>query len=268
MPAVHGAGAGQMTEAGQGSADGPPHGRRAGRGRADPAPAMSRRSFAAMAGGAGLLAAGLASGDATDALAASADEASRPIGPKAALRLLMAGNLRWVRGTARHPRQSPKWRRFLADHQNPFATVVSCIDSRVPPEIVFDCGLGEMFVIRTGAQTLDDQVVLGSIEFGPAFFASARLMFVLGHQGCGAVEKAIGVIRSGGRAPGHIQAVVDALRPAYYVAKPQPGCLVDNMVRAQIRLTVQRLKADPLLGNQLIVGGYYAMASGAVDIIA
>ncbi len=112
-------------------------------------------------------------------------------------------NRRWVRGTARHPRQSPKWRRFLADHQNPFATVVSCIDSRVPPEIVFDCGLGEMFVIRTGAQTLDDQVVLGSIEFGPEFFPSARLMFVLGHQRCGAVGKAIGVIESGGRARAH-----------------------------------------------------------------
>ena len=146
--------------------------------------------------------------------------------------------------------------------------MVSCVDSRVPPEIVFDCGLGEMFVIRTGAQTLDDQVVLGSIEFGPEFFPSARLMFVLGHQRCGAVEKAIGVIESGGRAPGHIQAVVDALRPAYCVAKPQPGDLLDNMVRAQIRLTVQRLKADPLLRNQLIVGGRYAMASGVVEIIA
>jgi carbonic anhydrase len=257
-----------MTEAGRGSGDEPSHGGRADQGRAEPAPEVSRRSFAAMAGGAGLLAAGLAGAGGTDALAASADEASRPIGPNAGLLLLMAGNRRWVRGTARHPRQSPKWRRFLAGHQNPFATVVSCVDSRVPPEIVFDCGLGEMFVIRTGAQTLDDQVVLGSIEFGPVFFPSARLMFVLGHQGCGAVERAIGVIRSGRRAPGHIQAVVDALRPAYYVAKPLPGNLVDNMVRAQIRLTVQRLKANPLLCNQLIVGGYYTMASGVVDIIA
>jgi carbonic anhydrase len=257
-----------MTETGRGSADGLSHGRRADQGRAAPVPAVSRRSFAAMAGGAGLLAAGLAGAGPTGALAASADEASRPIGPNAALRLLMAGNRRWVRGTATHPRQSPKWRRFLADHQNPFATVVSCIDSRVPPELVFDCGLGEMFVIRTGAQTLDDQVVLGSIEFGPEFFGSARLIFVLGHQKCGAVEKAIEVIKSGRRAPGHIQAVVDALRPAYYAAKPQPGDLVDNMVRAQIRLTVQRLKADRLLRSQLIVGGRYAMASGVVDIIA
>jgi len=257
-----------MTEAGRGSADGPPRGRQADQDQAEPVQGVSRRGFVGMAGGAGLLAAGLAGAGATDALAASADEASRPIGPNAGLRILMAGNRRWVRGAAAHPRQSPKWRRFLADHQNPFATVVSCVDSRVPPELVFDCGLGEMFVIRTGAQTLDDQVVLGSIEFGPQFFTSARLMFVLGHQRCGAVEKSIQVIESGGRAPGHIQAVVDALRPAYCVAKRQPGDLVDNMVRAQIRLTVRQLKANPLLGNQLIVGGRYAMASGVVDIIA
>ena len=75
-------------------------------------------------------------------------------------------------------------------------------------------------------------------------------------------------IESGGNAPGHIQAVVDALRPAHYVANPQPGNLLDNMVRAQIRLTVQQLKANPLLCNQLIVGGRYAMASGVVEIIA
>jgi carbonic anhydrase len=257
-----------MTEAGRDSEDGPSQRGRADQGRLEPGHRVSRRNFVGMAGGAGLLAAGLAGADATDALAASADEASRPISPSAGLRVLMAGNRRWVRGTARHPRQSPKWRRYLAYHQNPFATVVSCVDSRVPPELVFDCGLGEMFVIRTGAQTLDDQVVLGSIEFGPTFFPSARLLFVLGHQRCGAVERAIGVIESGGSAPGHIQAVVDALRPAYCVAKPQPGDLVDNMVRAQIRLTVQRLKAEPLLRNQLIVGGRYAMSSGVVNIIA
>lgn len=139
----------------------------------------------------------------------------------------MADNRRWARGTARHPRQSPKWRRFPADHQNPFATLVS------------------------------------RIEFGPQFFASAGLVVVLGHQKCDAVEKAIEVIRSGGRAPG-----TSTLRPAYYAAKPQPGDLVDNMVRAQIRLTVQLLKADPLLGNQLSVAGRCAMASGVVDIIA
>ncbi len=239
---------------------------------------LSRRQFAGIAGGAGLLAAGLTGAGATGsgatgsgtagALAAGPDEDSRPVSPEAGLRVLMAGNRRWVLGRATHPRQSPAWRRYLADHQNPFATVISCIDSRVPPELVFDCGLGEILVIRTGAQTLDPYVVLGSIEFGPVTFTSARLMFVLGHQGCGAVKTAIKYIRSGERAPGHIQAVVNALRPAYYVAKPQRGNLVENMVTAQVRLTVRQLKQDPLLRKQMIVGGRYAMASGVIDIIA
>jgi carbonic anhydrase len=228
---------------------------------------VSRRHFVGVAGGAGLLAAGLAGAGATDALAASAG-GGQPIGPEAGLRALMAGNRRWVLGRAQHPRQSPWWRQRLAYDQRPFATVVSCIDSRVPPELVFDCGLGEILVIRTGAQALDPQVVLGSIEFGPTYLSSARLIFVLGHQGCSAVERAIYYISTRRRAPGHIQAVVDALRPAYYAAKPRRGDLVENMVRAQIRLTVEQLKQNPLLCDQLIVGGRYAMSSGVIDIIA
>jgi carbonic anhydrase len=228
---------------------------------------FSRRHFVGVAGGAGLLAAGLAGAGATDALAASAVD-DQPIGPQAGLRVLMAGNRRWVLGRAKHPRQSPWWREHLAYDQMPFATVISCIDSRVPPELVFDCGLGEILVIRTAAQTLDPQVVLGSIEFGPTYLDSARLMFVLGHQRCSAVEKAIYYISTRRRAPGHIQAVVDALRPAYHVAKRQRGDLVENMVRAQIRLTVEQLKQDPSLCNQLIVGGRYAMSSGVINIIA
>jgi carbonic anhydrase len=156
----------------------------------------------------------------------------------------------------------------------PFATVISCIDSRVPPELVFDRGLGDMFVVRTGAQALDERVVLGSIEFGPVNYASARLMLVLGHQRCGAVEAAIKVIESGGRAPGHIQAVVNALRPAYRVAARQHGDLLDNMIRAQTRLAVQRLKLDRPLRKLIeseglvIVGGHYLLDSGAVQLIA
>jgi carbonic anhydrase len=195
-------------------------------------------------------------------------------GPREALRLLKEGNRRWASGHARHPHQSVPWRWNVAAKQAPFATVVSCIDSRVPPEIVFDRGIGDMFTIRTGAQALDESVVLGSIEFGPHGYPSARLMVVLGHQQCGAISAAIESIESGVRAPGHIQAVVDALRPAYYVAKTQPGDLADNMTRAQTRLTVCRLRQDPLLRclaatkGLMIVGGHYYLRSGLVEIIA
>jgi carbonic anhydrase len=204
---------------------------------------------------------------------AGAPDGQEAPGPGEALRILLAGNQRWISGQPEHPRQSPAWRRHLAPHQEPFAIVVSCIDSRVPPELVFDCGLGDIFVIRTGGQALDQRVVLGSIEFGPVNYHSARLVLVLGHSGCGAVTAALSVIRGGGQAPGHIQAVVDALRPAYHEAMRESGDLLENMIRAQTRLTVRRLQSDPLLSEfiatdgLLIVGCHYDLDSGAVEII-
>jgi carbonic anhydrase len=196
------------------------------------------------------------------------------LSPQEALKVLLDGNGRWVRGELEHPRQTIERRIEVAAHQEPFAVIFSCIDSRVPPEIVFDCGLGDLFVIRTGGEALDDMVVLGSPEFGPSGYASARLIVVLGHQRCGAIIAAIESIQSGVPAPGHISAVVDALRPAYHAAVGQPGDLVENMVRAQIELTVEALRADPLLadlasGDGLaIVGARYDLESGAVEIIA
>jgi carbonic anhydrase len=234
---------------------------------------MSRRGFVGAAGG-GLLAAGLAgSGLVGGGVAAAGEQAGGAPGPRAALRLLMAGNRRWVAGRAAHPHQSVARRQHVAGHQDPFAMVVSCIDSRVPPELVFDRGLGDLFVIRTGAQVLDGGVVLGSIEFGPVNYAATRLLLVLGHQRCGAVAAAIKVITGGGRAPGHIQAVVNALRPAYRAAAGQPGDLLDNMIRAQTRLAVQALTRDRLLrqliaaDGLMIVGGHYLLDSGQVQLI-
>src|SRR5882724_4799935 len=160
---------------------------------------VSRRGFIGAAGAAGIVAA-VGAGGLTDAAAARVDQPP-PATAAAALRLLMEGNKRWVRGRARHPHQSVAWREEVAPHQDPFATVVSCIDSRVPPELVFDRGLSDMFVIRTGAQTLDDRVVLGSVEFGPNAYPSARLIFVLGHARCGAVTAAIPAIQTGQPAP-------------------------------------------------------------------
>ncbi|HXP18113.1 MAG TPA: carbonic anhydrase [Streptosporangiaceae bacterium] len=236
----------------------------------------------AAVGGVGLVAAGAAglagqtaavAADGPDAAAGEAAPGHGP-GPREALRLLMEGNRRWACGQPEHPHQTVAWRHHVASHQDPFATVVSCIDSRVPPEIVFDRGIGDLFAVRTGAQTLDSRVVLGSIEFGPNGYPSARLMFVLGHQNCGAVSAAIAAIQTGERAPGHIQAVVNALRPAYRAAIGQPGDLLDNMIRAQVKLTVGRLKNDPLLAELigqeglLIVGGRYDLTSGLVEIIA
>jgi len=194
--------------------------------------------------------------------------------PQEALQTLLDGNGRWVRGELEHPRQTVERRREVAQHQEPFAVVFSCIDSRVPPELIFDCGLGDLFVFRSGGEALDDMAVLGSLEFGPSGYASARLIIVLGHQRCGAIIAAITSIQTGVPAPGHLTAVVEALRPAYDQAVAQPGDLVENMVRAQVRLTVETLKSDPLLAKLaaddglVIAGARYDLDSGAVELIA
>ena len=251
-------------------ADNPGHTTGRNDSREVPSPSyLSRRHFIRNAGVAGL---GATAGIAVAPVAVSEATESRPTTGQHALGLLLAGNRRWVTGQVRHPHQSIKRRMSLAQSQSPFAVVFSCIDSRVPPELVFDRGLGDMFVIRTGAQTVDD-VTLGSVEFGPEENGTP-LILVLGHQRCGAVIAAINAIQNHGHAPGHIQAVVDALKPAYNVAIHQSGDLVDNMVRAQTKLTVALLKSDPVLaervhaGELMIVGGRYSLDTGGVEIIA
>lgn len=194
--------------------------------------------------------------------------------PRDVLKLLLDGNRRWASGQLEHPHQSVQRRLEVADHQDPLAVIFSCIDSRVPPEIIFDRGIGDLFVIRTGAQALDDEVVLGSIEFGPNGYEPSRPIVVLGHERCGAIMAAIAAIQGGRPAPGHLGAEVDALRPAFDAAVAMPGDLVDNMVRAQIRLTVARLKEDPLIAGLMrehgliVVGGRYDLTSGLVEMIA
>jgi carbonic anhydrase len=194
--------------------------------------------------------------------------------PRDVLKLLLDGNQRWAEGRLEHPHQSVQRRLQVADHQDPLAVIFTCIDSRVPPEIIFDRGIGDLFVIRTGAHALDDQVVLGSIEFGPNGYEPSRPIVVLGHERCGAILAAIASITSGNPAPGHLQAEIDALAPAYDAAVAMPGDLVENMVRAQVRLTVERLKADPLIAALMrehgtpVVGGRYDLTSGLVEMIA
>lgn len=188
-----------------------------------------------------------------------------------ALESLLQGNQHWVAGRLHHPHQTAARRRQVAPKQAPFAVIVSCIDSRVPPEVAFDRGVGDLFVVRTGAETTDD-LVLGSIEFGPVVYHTP-LIVVLGHTDCGAVQEAIVSIETGQHAPGHIGAVVEALRPAYDAVSGDGGNLVEAMVTEQVRLTVAQLRHDPVLrqpiadGSLDVVGGLYHLPSGAVDVI-
>src|SRR5581483_7544207 len=120
------------------------------------------------------------------------------LNPNQALERLLEGNRRWVQERQVQPNRSAERRREVAAGQRPFATVFSCLDSRVPPEIVFDCGIGELATVRTGGHVLDEEVVLGSLRFCTELLGTP-LMLVLGHERCGAVGAAIKAIE--GRQP-------------------------------------------------------------------
>ncbi len=192
---------------------------------------------------------------------------SGPLTPAQALQILHEGNARWAAGTAAHPHQSVARRAEVAAKQRPLATVFSCIDSRVPPELLFDVGLGDLFVVRTAGQTNDD-LIEGASDYGSEE-ARTPLVLVLGHQRCGAVTTAVRALNSGSTVPGRLQKIVDALTPAYHSARNLPGDQIDNTVREQIRLIAAQLRRDPLLGGAdgaaQVVGAYYSLDTGVVD---
>ncbi|MGA2065415.1 MAG: carbonic anhydrase [Thermoguttaceae bacterium] len=181
---------------------------------------------------------------------------------------LKDGNQRFAAGKATHDHQGAERRIEVAKGQKPLAIVVSCSDSRVGPEVVFDQGLGDLFVVRTAGNVVDD-VGLGSIEYAVEHFGTP-LILVLGHQRCGAVSAAV----SGGEVHGHVRAVVEAIRPAVQKVKDQPGDPVENAVRANVREVVKRLQhAAPILPDRIktgklkIVGAYYDLDDGRVELM-
>ncbi len=198
-----------------------------------------------------------------------ADDEKVTIGPDEALRRLLEGNRRHVSGGNTMLQRLTERRRQVATAQSPFATILGCSDSRVPPEIVFDHTLGDLFVIRVAGNVVHGPG-LGSMEYSALHFGTPLIM-VLGHARCGAVTATI----DGDAAPGHVRMLVDAIRPAVEEVKGQPGNLVDNAVRAHVRRVVRELKSSPPIladlvgrGKLKVVGGYYDLDSGKVDIIA
>ncbi|MCA2216229.1 carbonic anhydrase [Jidongwangia harbinensis] len=229
----------------------------------------SRRSVllgAGLAAGAGLAGTGM--------LAASPAAAAEPVhGPAEALARLRAGNQRFITGRPRHPHQTIAHLHKLASGQHPFAITLGCADSRVPPEILFDQGLGDLFDNRVAGNIVDD-LLLGSIEFAVEEFESP-LIVLLGHERCGAITATIDAIRTGGTAPGHIGAIVQALRPIVEPVLSQPGDPVDNAVRANIRAQASQLaeRSDLIAervhsGHLAIVGARYDLDDGRVSLVS
>ena len=183
-----------------------------------------------------------------------------------ALKKLMDGNRRFVSETYDRGDISPGRRAEISKGQRPFAVIVDCSDSRVVPEFIFDQGLGDLFVIRTAGNIVDD-IAIGSVEYAVKHLG-VRLVLVLGHDDCGAVKATV----AGGKAEGHIDAILQAIRPAVAVAMQKPGNLLDNAIAQNVDMVINRLQsAQPILAQALqtgdvrIVGGVYHQKDGSVD---
>jgi carbonic anhydrase len=193
-----------------------------------------------------------------------------------ALRHLLAGNDRFVHGATTGPRRSPEEFRALSKVQNPDAVIVSCADSRVAPEILFDVGLGDIFVVRVAGNVVTDAgpTIKGSIEYAIAEL-NVPLIMILGHTGCGAVKAAKKHIDAKDALPGAINGLVELIKPAVLKSKGAAGDPLDNAVRENVALGIDRLqRLDPILaprfkeGQLKIVGAIYDLSSGKVTLLA
>ncbi len=193
------------------------------------------------------------------------------LAPDEALALLEEGNNAFLSGRLPHPDLSADRRLELAQGQSPFVAYVTCSDSRVPPELLFGRGLGELFIIRNAGNTLN-AVALGSVEYAVAELR-VPLVVVMGHESCGAVKAAMSVVSENARFPGAIGQMVEPIIPAVLEARDAEGDPTEAAVRQNVRRQVSHLRegADPLMlepqaaGTLKVVGAYYDFDEGRVD---
>lgn len=192
--------------------------------------------------------------------------------PDEALNLLIEGNARYVAGEQRE-RDFSVGRSCRATGQAPFAAILGCADSRVAPELAFDQGPGDLFVVRVAGNFVTDEG-LGSLEYGAAVLGT-KVILVLGHSGCGAVNATLTALEQGNDLPGHIAELVHALAPGIEpVLKAHEGDLAANAVIANVRHNVERLRvAEPILAGMVarhelrVIGAVYDLATGKVNFV-
>jgi carbonic anhydrase len=230
---------------------------------------LGRRSLLqiAMAGGLGLAANALNSfvGSVPTAYAAEAET----LDPDAALKKLLDGNQRFMQQKREYPHQAQQRLQEVAQAQHPLVTILSCADSRVPPELVFDQGIGDLFDVRIAGNIVTPES-LGSVEYAAALLGTP-LVLVLGHERCGAVTAAV----KNEKLPGKIGSFVDAIAPAMTRIKKQSLDPVEDLVVANIQYQVEKLRRDSTLLLQLeqsgklkILGGRYDLDTGKVTIVS
>jgi carbonic anhydrase len=188
-----------------------------------------------------------------------------------ALQRLLAGNQRYALNKSIPMNESEQRRIEVAAGQHPFAMIFSCVDSRVPPELVFDEGLGDLFVIRTAGQVIDN-AVLGSLEFGVAELGIPLLM-VLGHEKCGAVKATLEAVEAEATAPAEINFLVEAIRPAIEMSEELEGDHLANAVHVNVELVVEQLNQSAILSDAVaqgalqIIGAIYDLDTGLVEMV-
>src|SRR5690349_2467765 len=173
--------------------------------------------------------------------------------PQDAFELLLAGNERFVAGAPEHPNQDATRRAEIAPGQRPFAVMFGCSDSRLAAEIIFDRGLGDLFVVRTAGHVAGPEV-LGSIEYGVTVLGTP-LVVVLGHDSCGAVTEASESERSGTAPAGYLGDVVERVMPSVLAARAKGFTEVDEFVDEHIRRTVAGLVGRSLLLASEVAAG-------------
>ncbi|MEG4988138.1 carbonic anhydrase [Microcoleus sp. BR0-C5] len=227
---------------------------------------LSRRNSLKLVAGAigtGILAAGAGADLAAPEPAIAQNDST----PDAALQKLIDGNKRFVDSKRQNPNQDFGRLTEVAKSQKPFAAILGCADSRFPSEIIFDQGLGDLFVCRVAGNVVTSEET-GSLEFG-TLVLGAKVLVVVGHKRCGAVDATI----KGAQVPGQIGSLLDAIRPAVESSKDQAGDKLENACKANVRLQANKLKASPVISkliaeNKLkVVGGYYDLDTGTVTII-
>lgn len=192
----------------------------------------------------------------------AADHAAASVSPDAALAKLKSGNARFARSVISAGKPTAKRRAATAETQHPFAIVVGCADSRTSPELIFDQNIGDLFVIRTAGNLVDDYA-LGSIEYAVAHLGT-RLIVVLGHERCGAVKAAV----ESGSAPGHVGDLVHDIRPAVKAVHNHPGDMLENAVDENTARVAAKIHRKAELGAAAtevrIVKGHYDLDTGKV----
>ena len=192
----------------------------------------------------------------------------QPTSPDAALQRLLEGNQRFVDEACQNSQRSRSRLQETAFAQYPFASILGCGDSRVPAEIVFDQGLGDIFVIRVAGHVAS-QTVIGSLEFAASVLGT-QLIVVVGHSGCAAVAAAV----QGEPLPGRIGGFVEDIKPAVARVRDKTGDLKENTVIANIQYQAQKLaERSAILANLIqagklkIVGGQYDLRTGKFAIV-